>query len=121
MPTFERRSVVKVPFPYTDLTTTQRRPALVVATGTHLLAPHLLWAMMITSAENRGWPGDILVTDIRQAGLPAPSVVRTANWQRSMRATSIGWECCPISIVEKCAAISSAFLDSTNEPLEPTI
>lgn len=79
MPTFERWSIVKVPFPYTDLTTTQRRPALVVATGTHLLAPHLLWAMMITSAENRGWPGDILVTDIRQAGLPAPSVVRTAK------------------------------------------
>lgn len=55
MPIFERWSIVKVPFPYTDRTTTQRRPALVVATGADLAASHLLWALMITSAENRGW------------------------------------------------------------------
>jgi mRNA interferase MazF len=34
---------------------------------------------MIASAENRGWPGDIAVSDLRRAGLPAPSVVRTAK------------------------------------------
>lgn len=79
MPTFERWSIVKVPFPYTDQMTKQRRPALVVATGADLSAPHVLWAMMITSAENRGWTGDIPVTDIRLAGLPAPSVIRTAK------------------------------------------
>ena len=34
---------------------------------------------MITSAENRGWPGDVLVDDLGMAGLPAASVVRTAK------------------------------------------
>jgi len=34
---------------------------------------------MITSAENRGWPGDIAVSNLRSAGLPAPSVIRTAK------------------------------------------
>lgn len=38
----------------------------------------LLWALMITSAENRGWPGDIpLLERHAECGLPVPSVVRT--------------------------------------------
>lgn len=34
---------------------------------------------MITSAENRGWAGDVLILDLDAAGLPAPSIVRTAK------------------------------------------
>ena len=34
---------------------------------------------MITSAENRGWSGDVPVTGLVLAGLPAPSVIRTAK------------------------------------------
>jgi mRNA interferase MazF len=34
---------------------------------------------MITSAENRGWPGDVTINNLEQAGLPAPSVIRTAK------------------------------------------
>jgi mRNA interferase MazF len=34
---------------------------------------------MITSAENRGWPGDVTISNLASAGLPVPSVVRTAK------------------------------------------
>ena len=34
---------------------------------------------MITSAENRSWPDDVPVADLAKAGLPAPSVIRTAK------------------------------------------
>jgi mRNA interferase MazF len=34
---------------------------------------------MITSAENRGWPDDVRISDLRAAGLPAPSIVRLAK------------------------------------------
>jgi mRNA interferase MazF len=35
---------------------------------------------MITSAENRGWPGDVeFVANYSAAGLPAPSLIRTAK------------------------------------------
>ena len=34
---------------------------------------------MITSAENRGWPGDVALNDLVAAGLPVPSLVRTAK------------------------------------------
>ena len=79
MPIFSDWDIVKVPFPYTDRPVRQRRPALVVATGGALAEHGLLWVLMITSAENSGWPGDIEVTDFTKAGLPAASVVRTAK------------------------------------------
>ena len=34
---------------------------------------------MITSAEHRGWPGDVLISDLDGAGLPAPSILRPAK------------------------------------------
>jgi len=79
MPNFERGDVIKVPFPYTDRPTRQSRPALVVS-GTSIEEAHgLLWVVMITSAENRGWPGDVTVGNLARAGLPVASVIRTAK------------------------------------------
>lgn len=79
MANYSQGDVVKVPFPYTDRATRQFRPALVVSTG-DLEADHgLLWVVMITSAENRGWPGDVAVANLALAGLPVPSVIRTAK------------------------------------------
>jgi mRNA interferase MazF len=36
----------------------------------------LMWVVMITSAENRAWPGDLVVGRYKEAGLPAPSIIR---------------------------------------------
>jgi mRNA-degrading endonuclease toxin of MazEF toxin-antitoxin module len=71
--------VIKVPFPYTDRPVRQHRPALVVAAGTIEITHGLLWVLMITSAENRRWKDDIVVSDLDKAGLPAPSVIRCAK------------------------------------------
>jgi mRNA interferase MazF len=79
MAAFSQGDVVKVPFPYTDRSTRQSRPALVVSTGALEDAHGLLWVLMITSAENRGWPGDIVIANLATAGLPVPSVIRTAK------------------------------------------
>lgn len=79
MAAFDQGDVVKVPFPYTDRATRQSRPALVVSSGDLEDAHGLLWVLMITSAGNRGWPGDAAIVDLHVAGLPAPSVIRTAK------------------------------------------
>jgi mRNA interferase MazF len=79
MPGFEVWDIVKVPFPYTDRPVRQRRPALVVAAGELEAAHGLLWLVMVTSAANRGWPGDVLVSDLALAGLPIPSIIRPAK------------------------------------------
>lgn len=79
MPSFRQGDVVKVPFPYTDRSTRQFRPALVVSVGGIEEAHGLLWVVMITSAGNRGWPDDVKVSNLAMAGLPVPSVIRTAK------------------------------------------
>jgi mRNA interferase MazF len=77
MPSFSRGDVVRVPFPYTDRSPRQRRPALVVSAGAIGEGGELLWVVMITSAQNRSWPGDLsLGNRYGEAGLPAPSVIR---------------------------------------------
>ena len=79
MTTFSRGDIIKVPFPYTDRATRRSRPALVVS-GESLRALHgLVWSVMITSAANRGWPDDVAIKDLAMAGLPVPSVIRTAK------------------------------------------
>jgi mRNA interferase MazF len=79
MATFSQGDVVKVPFPYTDRSTRQSRPALVVSSVDLQEAHHLLWVVMITSAENRGWPSDVPISALTRAGLPAASVIRPAK------------------------------------------
>jgi mRNA interferase MazF len=79
MPIFEQGDVVRVPFPYTDRDTRQRRPALVVSAGSLGEEGALLWVVMITSAENRRWEDDIEIPDHDGAGLPAPSVIRSVK------------------------------------------
>jgi len=80
MPGFEPWDVVRVRFPCTNRPVQRRRPALVLARATTGAGtPPLLWVCMITSAENRPWPDDVAVSDLGEAGLPAPSVVRPAK------------------------------------------
>ncbi|MEX2526671.1 MAG: type II toxin-antitoxin system PemK/MazF family toxin [Gemmatimonadota bacterium] len=101
MPAFSQGDVVRVPFPYTDRDTRQHRPALVVSQGGLGDRESLLWVVMITSAGNRPWPGDVSVTDDHEAaGLPVPSLIRSTkiatidaqHAQRIGRLTSELWD-----------------------------
>ena len=70
-----RYETVIVPFPFTDRSTTKRRPAL--ALSDQLFAQesgHTLLAM-ITSAKNSLWSSDVSINFLA-AGLRAPSKVR---------------------------------------------
>jgi mRNA interferase MazF len=67
--------IVVVPFPYADRLAEKRRPALVIS-NRKLAIQGLVWVAMITSAENEAWSSDIAISDLKRAGLPAPSVVR---------------------------------------------
>jgi mRNA interferase MazF len=79
MPTFETWDIVRVPFPYVERPVRQHRPALVIAAGDLAEKHGLVWVTMVTSAANRGWHGDVEISDLRMAGLPVPSVVRPAK------------------------------------------
>lgn len=68
--------VLVVPFPFTDSTAVKRRPALVLSAGQFQDRSGHLVCAMITSRENRGWPLDVDLTDLKSAGLTHASVVR---------------------------------------------
>lgn len=74
---FERFTVVRVPFPFTDRNATKNRPALVLSDAPAFNTPagHSVMAM-ITSQGNAPWPLDCPIADLGAAGLPAPSLVR---------------------------------------------
>jgi mRNA interferase MazF len=75
--TYDAFDVVVVPFPFTDRTTSKRRPALVLSQKLTFgaLIEHSVLAM-ITSAANAPWPLDVPITDGASAGLRAASVIR---------------------------------------------
>jgi mRNA interferase MazF len=75
--TFEAFDVVVVPFPFTDKTTTKRRPALVLSEAKPFNkdTAHSVLAM-ITSAKHSDWPLDVDIEDIDAAGLPFASIIR---------------------------------------------
>ena len=77
MASFERFDVVRVPFPFTDRQSEKIRPALVLSDSAAFNRPaaHSIMAM-ITSATHAQWPLDVGVSDLKAAGLPAPSIVR---------------------------------------------
>lgn len=74
---YDAFDVVTVPFPFTDSARTKRRPALVLSASRAFgdVIGHRVLAM-ITSAKNAPWPLDVMIGDLKAAGLPAPSVVR---------------------------------------------
>ena len=74
---FERYTVVRVPFPFTDRDTSKNRPAVVLSDPHTFNTPagHSVMAM-ITSQGNAPWPLDCKLTDLDAAGLPAASKVR---------------------------------------------
>ena len=71
--------VVLVPFPYSDKLAEKRRPAVVVSAPELERGHGLLWLAMITSASNPAWTEDVMISDLKVAGLPHPSRIRPAK------------------------------------------
>jgi mRNA interferase MazF len=76
---FSAFDVVIVPFPYADRLAEKRRPAIVVSAPELSRKYGLAWLVMVTSADNRAWDCDVTVSDLKSAGLPAPSLIRPAK------------------------------------------
>ena len=77
MTTPDRGDVFLVPFPFTDLTDTKRRPALILSSGEYNGATGDVIIAQITSRVSAPLrPGDCSIDQWREAGLLAPSRVR---------------------------------------------
>ena len=78
-PRFQSWDVVLVPFPYTERDYTKVRPALVISTDILSAKTGKYFLAMITSATHVRTYGDVLISDLKLAGLPAESIVRPSK------------------------------------------
>ena len=79
MTRYKRWDVVVTVFPFADDIMVKRRPALCVAAFSPTRKIELYWVLMITSTTLKGWRGDIEIKNRKKAGLPIPSIVRSAK------------------------------------------
>jgi mRNA interferase MazF len=75
--TYEQFAIVVVPFPFTDIAITKRRPALILSDAVVFNVPmgHSVMAM-ITTATHSPWVLDVPISDLKAAGLKVPSIIR---------------------------------------------
>jgi len=76
MTIYERLSILKVPFPFTDKSAAKMRPALLLSQPIFQKETRHVILAMITTAKNSAWPTDVNIIDLKNAGLPVPSVIR---------------------------------------------
>lgn len=80
MPTttgYEFRDIVLVPFPFTDQSTTKRRPAVVISSHAyHRGRPDLIIMAVTSQPPTAGALGKVVVSNWQGAGLLKPSVVK---------------------------------------------
>ena len=76
MTAYKRQDVILVPFPFSDLSYSKKRPALVLA---DIHERDELICMMLTSALSIDHKVDVSIKDIDLAGLPKPTVARISR------------------------------------------
>lgn len=76
---FEFGDLVLVPFPFTDQSTTKRRPAVVVSSAAyHRERPDLLILAVTSQVRPVAGMGEAAITKWKEAGLLKPSVFKPA-------------------------------------------
>jgi mRNA interferase MazF len=73
MPSFSRHNLILVRYPFSDLSSSKVRPAVIV-NGPHV--SHDLMIVPITSRLASVLPGEFILTEWRAAGLNVPSAIK---------------------------------------------
>ena len=90
---YEFGDVVLVPFPFTDHSTTKRRPAVVVSSGAYQRErPDLIILAITSQARPQAALGEVTVARWKEAGLLRPSVLKpvVATLERGLVLRKLG-------------------------------
>ncbi len=91
---FSFADVVLVSFPFTDQTTTKKRPAVIVSSDVYHRSRRDVIVMAVTSrvGSAEGAPGEVLVQHWTEAGLLKPSLIKpvVATLERSLVLKKLG-------------------------------
>jgi len=76
MTSYDFGDVVLVPFPFTDQTTSKKRPAVVISSEAYRRSRTDLILIAVTSQTRPDTFGEVPVTEWKKAGLLKPSVIK---------------------------------------------
>ncbi|TEU17593.1 MAG: type II toxin-antitoxin system PemK/MazF family toxin [Anaerolineales bacterium] len=105
--TFRRGDVVLVPFPFSDLSTTKVRPAVVVSGALyHATEPDLLLAALTSKVAAATGPLDYSLDDWRATGLRHPSALKPVLFTLD-----------PVRVIYRVGALAPADLAQVDQRL----
>lgn len=73
---FKKWDIVLVPFPFTNLKTLKKRPALVLSPQHFNEGPDLVIMFITSNISSFGRAGDYILQNWKESGLPKPSMIR---------------------------------------------
>ena len=73
---YKKWDIVLVPFPFTDLKTTKKRPALVISPDNYNKGFDLVILFITSQMDSPKRLGDYHITEWEMSGLPKPSMIR---------------------------------------------
>lgn len=76
MITYKKWDIILVPFPFTNLKSVKKRPALVISPEKYNAGPDLIIMFVTSKISSFGKPGDHKIVEWKKSGLPKPSMVR---------------------------------------------
>ncbi len=76
MTTYNKKDIILVPFPFSELTYAKKRPALILAS---IPTRNELICMMLTSTKDTDPAVDIPINNLAGTGLPKPTVARISR------------------------------------------
>ncbi len=74
--TYKTWDIVLVPFPFTDQSSSKKRPGLIVSPHGYYEKGDCILCFITSKLDNRKSPGDYLIENWENAGLPKPSMLR---------------------------------------------
>lgn len=74
--TFKRWDVVLLPFPFTNLNASKKRPALVISPKEYNTGPDLVVMFVTSNLKATSKIGDYIINEWEESGLPKPSMIR---------------------------------------------
>ena len=80
MQSMTKFDVVLVPFPFSDLRSSKKRPCLILTMfEPKSLGKHMIVSMITSNLAGISFPFDIVMKDWKGAGLPKPSLIRLSK------------------------------------------
>lgn len=73
---YKKWEIVLVPFPFTDLSTSKKRPALIVSPNEYNAKLDIVIAFITSKLDLENRIGDYKIQEWKKANLPKPSMIR---------------------------------------------